>query len=507
MTTPTPTPNTPDLARHAASSPSPRRPYLVPNPSPAHNGHPRPKPLKTAILTPCFALLILASCPKSPASPQTQPVSTPSLLSVGGLVTNRCQNTPQGPRLHFALRDLDGHPIPQDTLLDSGTPLTPDAITITLTQTQLHLDDPQSPSCQPGQCPQGFTCQPPNTTCTQSATITASAPTPDSLFGQPSQPPHIAIAIDNGGALAGLYPQDLDQRAHPDLATDPDQFRISAVRTLTSDMRRNPALQDARIALWSFDSLTPGENGAVALTGTTFARPSQPYQTLSNWTDDTPNVLNTLSPKGRSNVHDAIFAISDHFGFLCEISARCDPQQRGLDLIILTDGPDDATTDAPDQAQTLYQQRLQQALDTAAQFNVRVHIVHLDTGFSPELAATLEPDTHAFPPHPRNAQGRTGPLDLHDHIACATGGQHLYITAPAALPDAMRTLGHTLGGGWRTTLQLPQPNAHTDIPWRLSTTVNVTIGTQTLTARLAQDGHTTATQDTAASDNRPIVFW
>jgi hypothetical protein len=210
---------------------------------------------------------------------------------------------------------------------------------------------------------------------------------------------NLAIVMDDSGSLFGRGVVEGDRTVRLDRATDPDLYRIAAMKALLLNLRGGPYGDRVQVAVWSFRTQGPGGNGPDGVrlrTGVTDDPTEDGFASLED-SAPTARVMDQLSQTsdyGRSNVFDGV-----------EVAARnlVATGRTGATLLVFTDGPDDSFTvnpgEAPDAQLAARAQALDRAIEAVQESEARIVIVHLDSGIGADGLAASAPDALNVRPH------------------------------------------------------------------------------------------------------------
>jgi hypothetical protein len=267
-----------------------------------------------------------------------------------------------------------------------------------------------------------------------------------------------------------------------DIASDDGNVRSSSANSVLTTMipTRNTITDDGRqiaFASWHFDeSLNDAVDGQAWFTSVSGIE--QSIRSLQNATRDFSPFAGT-----HAEVYDAAESIlTDYYSddAIQNIPGGDRMLQQGLDkvLVLVVDGPDDNRGSIDD------------VIQAARDNDVRVFVVHYDTGFDPEDIAQLydkpeyligqlgqscdsdddcknfeicrqfrgfsnsqggstkgvPSESYCFPQ--RNTNGRIGPIEDYSMLGCATGGGYTYIRSPDAITPSVGWLPYVTEGLW-----------------------------------------------------------
>ena len=137
----------------------------------------------------------------------------------------------------------------------------------------------------------------------------------------------------------------------------------------------------------------------------------------------------------------------------------------------------------------------------------KVFIIHLDRAIGSEGLAALAPDPFNPVPFARDAQGRTGPISEYSQIACATGGQYIYVTDPFGLNFYFDLLTDLVGGTWKVDIAIEAlDSVATNGAYRFGSNVSVNLDSRTESFFLSPYGIQTSLGQIETDDSRPVVF-
>jgi hypothetical protein len=297
-------------------------------------------------------------------------------------------------------------------------------------------------------------------------------------------------------------------------ASDPDLFRIASAKAFLLNLGSKSYQENTGISLWSFRG--ESEVGVKPLTGRIDIDPVNPY--VGNFTvaRSALDQLSNDSDYGRSNVFQAIKRVSENMIALCGSNPNCATLSdiRDTSVVVFTDGPDDSVTITPgatDDERQLgvqrWQDNLTSAIETATNAKTKVFIIHLDAEIGSDGLAGLTPDPANPVPYPRDAKGRTGPISEYSDIACATGGQYIYVADPFGMNHYFDLLTDFVGGPWKVDIAIEGlDSVAANGAYRFGSNVSVNLDSRTETFFLAPLGIQTSLGQIDTDDSRPVVF-
>ncbi len=327
-------------------------------------------------------------------------------------------------------------------------------------------------------------------------------------------PRAIALVMDNSGSLFGRGVVEDDRTVKLNRATDPDLFRIASGKAFLLNLNSKSYRQNTGISVWSFRG--ESELGVKPLTGRIDVSPVNPYVGNFDVARTSLDRLSSDSDFGRSNVFQAVTVVSQNMIDLCNDNPNCQTLSdlRDTSIVLFTDGPDDSVTITPgaDEAERQlgrerWQANLDEAVAVAQAAGTKVFIIHLDRGVGPDGLETMAADPANAVPALRDAQGRTGPLAEFSQLACATGGQYVYVTDPFGLNFYFDLLTDLVGGTWKVDMAIEALDSVTNNgAYRFGANVSVNLDNRTESFFMSPFGIQTSLGKIETDDSRPVVF-
>lgn len=332
--------------------------------------------------------------------------------------------------------------------------------------------------------------------------------------GAQEAPRAVALVVDNSGSLYGRGVTEADRTVKLARATDPNLFRIASAKTFLLTLGNQSFKENAVVSLWSYRG--ESELGVKPLTGNIGVTPPNPYVSNFDVVRDALDTMSADSDFGRSNVFDAISSVAQNMVDLCANNPRCTTLSdlRDTSIVLFTDGPDDSVTVTPggdaselELGRQRWDGKFQEALSTVQEAGARVYIIHLDEAIGADGLAALEPDPSNARPFARDAEGRTGPLDEFSQIACASGGQYIYVTDPFALNFYFSLMSDLIGGTWKVDIGVEAFDTVVDNgPYRFGANVGINLDGRTESFFLSPFGNQTSLGQIDTDDTRPVIF-
>lgn len=363
------------------------------------------------------------------------------------------------------------------------------------------------------------------------------------------------ILIENAGSLDGWLPSDVGSK-YPDLDGDGFADATSDVSLKTSratDRAGNRKVAFTAMAQkWSrIAELAAKQDrktvfGAWQFSGTSTAGVQSlvakvtPTQTV--WTEQAGNATNSITQlsdtaQERANVYQAMAEVLEN-DFVA-------PEVDGFEktLVVFVDGNDDLRSDQFD---------VDRVLTAAEAAQVRIFIVQLDAKVATEdisgaplfrddpryiesqTACASDADcenfeecrqpinyasvangpvespvngTYCLPA--RDDNGRIGPIQDYQQIACATEGSYIYVPAALALRNRMQWLPFTLDGLWKVETVIDQfenGQVPTNEPYKVQADFGVNLGQRQRTFTFSQTGDPLVGPQDDDQDTRTVIF-
>jgi len=335
----------------------------------------------------------------------------------------------------------------------------------------------------------------------------------------------------------GTAERDSFLRIEDRIATDGESQRKTALQQLAqswSDARALAVREDreTRFAAWP-------------ITGA--ARPESLVSGDQAWTTEPDEVraaadsldINNVAENEANIVEAMINILDDEYG-------RQEFDGYDKTLTVLVDGPP-ALPVAPRGGVSV-----QDVVDRATEFGVRIFIVQLDTsldtsqifdnpnyweaqnencsgesdcenfetcrevrGYSttaPPDNLEQKPEGEFCMPQYREDDGRLGPIGMYGRIACATNGGYIYVKTPRDLSSSMSWLPFTMDGLWEVDLSVAafastRQNFASDRGIRMQANVGISAGNTTRNLEFSQIGGEDRESSTEGSgDTRSVLF-
>lgn len=332
--------------------------------------------------------------------------------------------------------------------------------------------------------------------------------------GSSETPRAIAIVMDNSGSLSGRGVVQDDSTVKIQRATDPNNIRLSSAKAFLLTLSNQSFKENAVVSIWSYSG--ESELGVRPLTGSIGDTPPNPYVTDFSVARRTLDDLGLDQRFGRSNVFLALKSVADNMVALCDSNPRCTSLSdlRDTSIVLFTDGPDDSVIVTPGTDEAEYELRrrdweanLQAAIDALSAAGPRVYIIHLDAAVNAEGLQLIEPDPQNARPYFRDNQGRFGPIEEYSQIACATGGQYIYVADPFALNFYFDLMSGLNGGTWKVDAGVEALGSVRDNnAYRMSAEVQVNFDGRNESFFLDPFGNQTSLGRIETDDTRPVIF-
>lgn len=364
-----------------------------------------------------------------------------------------------------------------------------------------------------------------------------------------TQPQALGLLIENSGSLDGWLPADVGNKA-PD--TDGDgtadgQFDTSLKTGRASDRAGNRKVAFRQLAssfgLVSAAALNGDRKsffGAWQFSGTSTAG----VQSLvakatpagTEWTEQPGIVTNAIeqitnTAQDRGNVYQAMAEVLEN-SYGADVVAAEDKM-----LVVFVDGADDLRLTNFD---------ADRVISAANDANVHVYIVQLDSAidasllrddpryieqqdnctsdadclnfeecrapinYSVNLGGAVENPamgTYCLPA--RDDNGRLGPVQDYQRIACATEGAYIYVPSSKALSNRMAYLPYALDGLWKveTTIDaFENGEVPANEPYKVQSSFTVTLGDRARTFTFSQTGDPLVGPTDDDQDTRTVIF-
>lgn len=378
---------------------------------------------------------------------------------------------------------------------------------------------------------------------------------------QTAKPKLFAILMENTSSLSGGLPEDL-AGFFPDQDGDgvgdniqpagPSNNRASDPRGL----RRSGFLQPMASIIPGISNYATEQYKQRTYFGAwTFGRSTASITNLLNGPEITSNpsvMAAALGSFNTNNTQDVRASVYASIRAVLEDPARLGDaalDQMEKHLVVFVDGPDDLRPNA---------QSLNDTISAAKDRGVRVYIVHLDPSMAltdslgyplfrddPEYISSqtecaddsackgfeecrtmtsysTSPGTNVSVPNDaqrgknfclpkRDESGRIGPISEYSQIACATGGNYIYVPAPGALQARAGWLPQVINGLWEVPIVVDafaEQRVSAGQPYRVQANFSVTLNNQSQTASLSQVGGSVSNSTGAdgETDSRPVLF-
>ncbi|MEZ4461253.1 MAG: hypothetical protein R3E66_16350 [bacterium] len=372
-----------------------------------------------------------------------------------------------------------------------------------------------------------------------------------------TKPQVLGLLISNSGSLDGWLPQDVGNK-YPDLDNDgfADPNAVNDVSLKTSRATDRPGNRKVAFNALAdkFESVAKAASredrktlfGAWTFSGTSTAGVqslvSKVTPTESQWTEQPGTVDRALDQipdtfGDRRNVYQAMAEVLEN-SFTSEDVAGNDKM-----LVVFVDGNDDLRLDNFDADRVI----------TAAQAaETKVYIVQLDSklaledlGGAPLLrddpryvenqancnsdadclnfeecrqpvnysstpgGAVESPANGTYCLPKRDDNGRLGPIQDYQRIACATEGAYIYVPASTALRSRMQWLPYALDGLWKVETVIDafeNGQVPTDQPYKVQSSFTVNLGERARTFTFSQTGDPLVGPQDDEQDTRTVIF-
>lgn len=366
-----------------------------------------------------------------------------------------------------------------------------------------------------------------------------------------------AVLIENSGSLDGWLPSDIGNK-YPDY--DGDGFADADATTDVNlkSSRATDRIGNRKVALaataqrWStIARIADNENrktsfGAWQFSGTSTAGVqslvARATPTESVWTEQPLTAENSIATltdpvQDRANVYQAMAEVLENDLATPEIASN------DKTMVVFVDGPDDLRLDTYD---------LERVLTAAKAASVRVFVVQLD----PPVATTDISGTPLFRDHPgytedqenctsdadcrnyeecrqpinysstpggavespvvgtyclpsRDDNGRIGPIQDYQRIACETEGAYIYVPSSAGLRNRMQWLPFTMDGLWKVETvidAIENGQVAGNEPYKVQSDFSVSLGGRSKTFSFSQTGDPLAGPKDEDQDTRTVIF-
>ncbi len=366
-----------------------------------------------------------------------------------------------------------------------------------------------------------------------------------------------AVLIENSGSLDGWLPSDIGGK-YPDLDADgfADPTATTDVNLKTS--RATDRTGNRKVAVgaaaqkWStIAKLAAGEDrkttfGAWQFSGTSTAGVQSlvarvtPNQQV--WTEQALAAENSIAEltdpvQDRANVYQAMAEVLENDLAAAEIAAN------DKTLVVFVDGPDDLRLNAYD---------LERVITAAKAAGVRIFIVQLDQAVattdisgvplfrddpryiedqdncasdadcrnyeecrqpinysSTPGGAVESPAVGTYCLPARDDNGRIGPIQDYQRLACETEGAYIYVPSSNGLRNRMQWLPFTMDGLWKVETvidALENGQVAGKEPYKVQSDFSVTLGGRSKTFSFSQSGDPLAGPQDEDQDTRTVIF-
>lgn len=393
--------------------------------------------------------------------------------------------------------------------------------------------------------------------CQRSASMSLSGPLTFESDVQRSQ--LLGVVFENAGSLEGWLPEDLGAR-YPDTtgngvadgerdlqpdtsrASDPSRRRnvaLTGLREAFTNVARDSESTNERrslFGLWQFAGTSSADVRSLVAQVTPqnsiWARDPARFAAAANAFDDVDAT--------RGNVYQALASVlEDEEAFADDTYADFDKT-----LVLLVDGPDELRLNAFD---------IERVIDAATDLEVRVFIVHLDSeveltssgvellrddffywenqdepcasqqdcrnyeecrvptayATSPGGPVDKDPEGDTYCMVRRDENGRVGPIEDYQRLACETDGGYIYVKSPQALRRRMEWLPLTMDGLWKVDAVIDvveNEQVAPEQPYAVQTNLSIDAGGATRNFFFGQAGDPTAGRQDADQDTRTVIF-